>query len=42
MEFMANEVVNCLKTARYNGRSLVTHRGIREEDNLFLTTKNNF
>ena len=33
MEFMANEVINCLKAARYNGRSLVTQRGIGEEDN---------
>ena len=32
IEIMANEVVNCLKTARYNGRSLVTQRGTGEED----------
>ena len=30
---MANKVVNCLKTARYNGKSIVTEHGVGEEDN---------
>ena len=30
---MANKVVNCLKTARYNGKSIVTQHGVGEEDN---------
>ena len=33
MECMANEVANCLKTVRYNGKSIITQHGIGEEDN---------
>ena len=40
MECMANEVANCLKTARYNGKSIITQRGIGEKDNFVFNDEN--
>ena len=37
---MANEVANCLKTARYNGKSIITQRGIGEKDNFVFNDEN--
>ena len=40
MECMANEVANCLKTARYNGKSIITEHGIGEEDHFVFNDEN--
>ena len=40
MECTTNEVANCLKTARYNGKSIITQRGIGEEDNFVFNDEN--
>ena len=33
MEYMANEVAKCLKTAQYNGKPIITQHGIGQKDN---------